>query len=174
MNLYQIDKAIEDLINDCIDTETGEFDEFRFSEIIGELKEAKTTKVENIALYIKGLTAEVNAISEEEKNLANRRRAKERHAESLKRYLGTYLNGQKFETAKTKISFRTNKRLEVSDEAAAVVGIQAKFLSDDEEAFLDYQLPKIKRAAVKSYLLSHPDVHVAGMDVVESRSMTIK
>ncbi len=172
MNLYQIDAQIESALTNCTDPETGEFDETKYSEMMADLEETREQKIENIALYIKNLTAEVAAIREEEKNLASRRKAKENRVESLKKYLAEYLEGKKFETARAKISFRTSKVLDVLDENKVAISIQSKFVNDED--FLTYQPPKIKKTELKTYLLSHTDVTIDGAEVRENRTMTIK
>lgn len=172
MNLYQIDNQIENILAECVDPETGELDEAKYSQMMNDLAETREQKIENIALYIKNLTAEAVAIREEEKNLASRRKAKENRAESLKKYLAGYLEGKKFETAKAKISFRTSKVLDIWDEPKTIESLLKMFINDED--FLAYQPPKIKKAELKTYLLSHTDITVDGAEVRENRTMTIK
>lgn len=172
MNLYQIDNQIERILIECTDTETGEFDTEKYAKLMAELEEAKETKIENIALYIKNMTAEAAAIREEEKNLASRRRARENKVESLKKYLTDYLEGKKFETARAKISFRTSKVLDIEDENKVANSIQRMFVNDED--FLTYQPPKIKKTELKTYLLSHTDITVDGAEVRENRTVMIK
>ncbi len=173
MNLYQIDNQIENILAECVDPETGELDEAKYSQMMNDLAETREQKIENIALYVKNLTAEVAAIREEEKNLASRRKAKENRAESLKKYLAGYLEGKKFETAKAKISFRTSKVLDIWDEPKAIESLMELFVIDDED-FLAHQPPRIKKAELKTYLLSHTGITVDGVEVRENRTMTIK
>ena len=58
MKLYEIDKAILE----CVDQETGEIID---TEKLSDLQMQKDTKVENIALWIKDLLAEADAIKNE-------------------------------------------------------------------------------------------------------------
>lgn len=74
MNLYQIDEALKAVIDGVyIDEETGE--------VIGEdsLKNMMAKKLEDYACYIKNLDADVKALKDEEKALAERRKAKEKN-----------------------------------------------------------------------------------------------
>ena len=70
MTLYEINAALEAFESE-VDEDTGEILNY---DKLAELNMAKDEKRENIALYIKNLTAEAKAIREEEKALAERRR----------------------------------------------------------------------------------------------------
>ncbi len=109
-SIYEIDKQIED----CIDFETGEvLDE----EKLEQLQIARDVKIENIALFIKNLTADVKALKEEETNLSERRKTKENKIEQLKKYLTSVLDSAPFESARAKISFRKSVAVNILDEA---------------------------------------------------------
>lgn len=105
MTLYEINSQIDLILSDAeIDEETGEvlFD----TTLLESLQIAHDVKIENIACYIKNLTAEVEALKNEEKNLKNRRQSKEKLTERLMYMLDNDLQGHKFETARCKISYR--------------------------------------------------------------------
>lgn len=107
-SLYSINQEI---LN-CVDLETGEIlDEQAFEALQMERNE----KLENIALWVKNLTSEAEALKAEEKAFAERRKSAEKKAESLKRYLSQQLNGQKFTTTRTSVSFRKSSSVEVLD-----------------------------------------------------------
>ena len=72
-------------------------------------------KVENIALWIKNLLSDAEAIKAEKNKLAERQKSCENKAKSLKEYLNTYLGGQKFKTPKVSISYRKSESVEVTD-----------------------------------------------------------
>lgn len=77
MNLFEI----ENEIMNCWDQETGEiFD----SKKMDQLEMARDTKIENIALYIKNLTADAEALKAEKQSFAERQKAAENKAEALK------------------------------------------------------------------------------------------
>ena len=65
MKLYEIDQAIESLI----DQDTGEVSDF---DVFMDLQMAREAKIENVALLIKNLTAEAEAIKAEKNALAER------------------------------------------------------------------------------------------------------
>ena len=105
MNLYEIDQAIMECVNE--DGEIIDLDR------MNELQMSRNDKVENIALWIKNLLAEAKAIGEEKKNLDERKQRCERKAESLKQYLAYALDGQKFSTPKVSVSYRKSKSVDI-------------------------------------------------------------
>src|SRR5574344_1732207 len=107
-SLYDIDNRILDLT----DKETGEIlDEQAFE----ALQMERNDKLENIALWVKNLLSESEALKAEEKAFAERRKSAENKAESLKRYLDSALDGQKFNTTKVAISYRKSTSVDVLD-----------------------------------------------------------
>lgn len=82
-------------------------------------------KVDNIASYIKNLTAEAFAIREEEKALAERRQAKEAKIDRLKDYLSANLQAlgrDVVETSRNRVSFRKSTSLQYEPEALDRLG----------------------------------------------------
>ena len=108
MNLYEIDAQIMSLV----DEETGEILD---TDRLDELAMTRDAKIENIACWIKNLNAEAEALKAEKMAFADRQKKAENKAASLKKYLSDYLAGQKFESAKAKISFRKSESLEITD-----------------------------------------------------------
>ena len=97
MTIYEIDNEIMN----CIDMETGEVID---TDKLNELQMERDAKIENVALWIKELKAEAEAIKNEKQSLAERQRVAESKAESLKNWLAYVLNGEKFKTSKCSIS----------------------------------------------------------------------
>lgn len=108
--LYEINQELMNLI----DEETGEITDL---EKWNELNLTADQKIENIGCWIKNLNADIAALKKEEDNLAKRRTTAKNRVKFLKRHLEGYLNGQKFETAKLKVSFRKSESLEILDTA---------------------------------------------------------
>lgn len=110
MNLYEINREILA----CIDYETGEIlDEGRLNSL--EIEREK--KIENVALWIKNLESEAAALKKEKDSFTKREKSTKNKIESLKKYLENALQGQKFQTTKCAISFRTSTTLEMSEKA---------------------------------------------------------
>lgn len=115
MTLYQLNEQIENF-EFQIDDETGEI--LNLHEL-DNLKLSKDEKVENIALWIKNLKAETDALKQEETNLKKRREVKSRKIDNLSAYLKNALEGSKFESSKVAISYRKSTKVEVDDDFIA-------------------------------------------------------
>lgn len=111
-SLYEITNAIANFEPE-IDETTGEL---LNGDILDRLNMAREDKLESVALYIKNLQAEAVAIKQERDNLDERMKSKERKADSMKRYLQSVLNGEKFETPKCKVSYRKSQQVVLTGE----------------------------------------------------------
>ena len=128
MKLYEIEQKIEDILSQV--NEDGMLTDEAMDEL-EQLQMDETTKLENIACFIKDLIAESKAIREEEKALAERRRTKENKAERLKNYLSDYLASKgmkKYETARAVLSFRKSKAVSIGDENALIDYLKANYV----------------------------------------------
>lgn len=106
MTLYEIDNALEALVDQAVDPETGVFD--GDSSAWEELVMAREEKIENTALYIKNLRAEATALLQEEQNLRRRREIVENKIGWLWKNLQASLGGEDYETARASIRFKRN------------------------------------------------------------------
>ena len=158
MKLYEIENAILD----CIDLETGEVID---TERLDALQMERDAKIENVALWIKDLKAEAEAIKAEKMALAERQRVAENKAESLKNWLAYALDGQKFSTARCAISFRKTEKVEISD-----VGMIRLMKEHDE--LLTYKDPEPNKTAIKQALKD--GLNVQGVQLVQNMSTIIK
>ena len=158
MKLYEIENAILD----CIDLETGEVID---TERLDALQMERVAKIENVALWIKDLKAEAEAIKAEKMALAERQRVAENKAESLKKWLAYALDGQKFITARCAISFRKTEKVEISD-----VGMIRLMKEHDE--LLTYKDPEPNKTAIKQALKD--GLSVQGVQLVQNMSTIIK
>lgn len=112
MNLYELNRAIAEFDLE-IDEETGEV---LNADELDQITLARDEKIENIALWVKDLLAEAEAIKAEEQALAKRRKQAENKADWLKRYVAQALEGEKFKTPRVAISYRTSEAVEILDE----------------------------------------------------------
>ena len=120
MNIYEIDRNFADTMEEIMlvfDEETGEVtDVDKFEELkrrLNELQEERNTKISNVACWYKQLCAEAEAIKAEKMALAKRQQTAEKKAESLKKYLDYALQGEKFEDARCKISYRASEQVQL-------------------------------------------------------------
>ena len=151
--LYEID---EEILN-CVDMETGEIIDV---ERLGQLQLAREDKVEGIALWIKNLLSDVDAIKSEEEKLAQRRKVNENKAKNLKEYLSKFLNGQKFKTPKVSISYRKSESVEVTD------------LSKLDDDYLKFAEPTVDKTKVKKALKA--GTVLQGVSLVENQNIQIR
>ena len=116
MRLYEIRHEITELLERGFDVDLDTGEVLDIGPKLDALQMDEREKLEGIALYIKGLTAEAAAIREEEKTLAERRRVKESKAERLHNYISAHMivaDIDALETARVKLSFRTSTAVEI-------------------------------------------------------------
>lgn len=153
MKLYEIDQAIMD----CIDMETGEIIN---EELLNALEMEREAKIENVALWIKDLKAEAEALKAEKLAFAERQKVAENKMESLKKWLAYALNGEKFKSVRASVTFRTTQKVEVAD------------IYKLDENFLRYKEPEANKEAIKEAIKAGQEV--AGATLVPSTSVIIK
>lgn len=124
MNLYEIDKRINDTIEFCCDLETGELlDDEMLENTLNNLELSKEEKLTNIAKYIKNLTSDAKALQEEKLKFAKRQRVAENKIKRLKKYIDDFIrntqgkdfNNFKFKDVNNTISYRKSQSLEIDD-----------------------------------------------------------
>ena len=153
MNLYEINSAIMD----CVDMETGEIIDM---EALENLQMERNQKIEGIGCWIKNLLADAKALKEEKDNLAARQKVAENKAASLKAYLSSYLNGEKFKTAKVSISYRKSDSVNIAE--GAVI----------PEEYLKYSEPTPDKIGLKAALKAGEKIQ--GISLVTSNNIQIK
>ena len=140
MTLYEINNAITEVLEGAIDPETGEILNEDLVAAYEQLQLDRSTKVENIACFIKNLKAESEAIKGEVKNLQARQKANENKAEHLKEYLAFCLQGEKFSSPKASVSFRRSEAVNVLD------------IDQLPEDFLRFKEPEADKTKIKDAL----------------------
>lgn len=153
MNLYEI----ENEILNCVDMETGEIVDI---EKLESLQMERDQKIENIGCWIKNLLADARALKKEKDNLAARQKSAENKAASLKAYLSSYLNGEKFKTAKVAISYRKSDSVDIAE--GAVI----------PEEYLKYSDPTPDKIGLKAALKAGEKF--PGISIVTSSNIQIK
>ena len=158
MTLYEISEALMA----CFDPESGDLVDVDAFE---ELQMERDQKIENIACWIKDLISDAAAIREEEKSLADRRRVLENKAESLKSYLGRFLNaGEKYSSARCAVSWRKSQKVEVN---------MAELWKDPRvENYLLYRDPEPNKTAIKDAIKA--GFEVRGCELIDNQNLQIK
>lgn len=161
MNLYEIDSAIAALV----DPETGEIQNY---EAFEELQMARDQKIENMALVLKNAAAASAAIKAEIDALKARKDAADKTVERMKEYLTQATGGQKFETAKVRLSFRSSTRVEIDDE----IGLLDWLERNNKESCIKYKMPEISRSEVGK--LIKEGLEVPGAILAEYSNIQVK
>lgn len=161
MNIYEIDAAMQSLI----DKETGEIVDY---DSFLHLQMSREEKIENVALWIKNLKAEIKAIKEEEDSLTARRKSAENKANRLMAYLKTALCGEKFSTARCEISYRKSQSLDVDDPVSAAEWLDSNGYPD----LVVYSEPKLDKRSVSKLIKS--GMNIPGCELVDHESMTVR
>lgn len=107
-NLYEINKAMLE----CVDSETGELLD---AEKLEQLSIEREEKITNLAEWVKNLESDAESFSQEKKVFEEREKAALRKAESIKKYLADFLNGQKFSSETVEITFRKSCRVSIAE-----------------------------------------------------------
>lgn len=158
MTVFEINRAINDLID-----ENGEVIDV---EKLVALQMEKSEKAENIALAVKNLTAEANAIAAEIKTLTERKKAAENKASRLKEFIAYILEGEKLKTARVAVSYRKTSAVEVDD------GFLEWAMTSGFDSLLSFRDPEPSKTAIKEFIADGNDCPVAR--IVERNSVTIK
>lgn len=152
MTLYEINEQIKG----CLDEETGEVIN---EELLESLQLAEDEKIENIALWIKNLKAEAEALKAEKQAFADRQKSAENKIEGLQRYLSNYLNGKVFSTPKVSIKWRKSESVVIDNPV------------EIPEEFLKYE-PKVDKVSIKDAIKD--GAVVAGCHIESNNNIQIK
>ncbi len=161
MNLFEIDKAIEDCISNVVDHATGEIVGTAIDlQQLEDLQMERDKKIRNIACWMKNLRADVVALKAQKDAFAARQKAAEGKLESLKNYLSAYLDGKSVKETEFAISFRKTKSANVLNEEAV------------PDIYKVTPPPKVDKIALLADLKA--GIEVPGAEIKESLSMTLK
>lgn len=128
-------------------------------------------KAENIACYIKNLTADIKAMKEEEAALRRRRQAFEKSVERLKGYLLSSMNTigrAKIDMPRARLSVRNNAESIVIDDPDKFI----QWAADNAAELLKYADPEIKKTDAKKLLQAGNQLPFAHL--TRTQSLTIK
>lgn len=155
--LYDIDAAILA----CVDQETGEiFD----PEQLDALQMERAQKLEGVALWIKDLKAEAEAVKAEADKLNARKKAIDNKVESLKTWLLYALGGEKLKTPRCNVYQTHNQKVVIDDEKAMIDMLMS---SPFGEKFLRMKEPEIDKNALKDSLKQGYEYEFAHLEETE-------
>ena len=140
---------------------TAWFDTLTFIE--GEFNE----KAENVAVYIKNLTADINEMKAEEKRLKSRRVSAENQVERMKKYLLNSMQAigvKKISMPRARITLRLNAESVVIENEKALIDWAMRH----DETILKYQEPEPKKTDIKELLRMGEKIPFARLERKES------
>ena len=160
--LYEIDQEILD----CVDEETGEILD---TERLDALQMERETKLEGVALWIKDLRAESDAVKAEADKLNARKKALDNKIDGLKNWLLGALAGEKLKTPRCSVYQMHSQRLAVADEGKLIDILQQMKTGD---RFLRFQDPELRKDELKRALKD--GLYLPGASLEETESVVIK
>ena len=156
--LYDIDQEILD----CVDEETGEILD---TEKLDALQMEREAKLEGVALWVKDMKAEAEAVKAEADKLTARRKALENRMESVKVWLLQALNGEKLKTPRCNVYQTHSQKVVIDDEKAL---IDMFMTSPFGEKFLRMKDPEIDKTALKDSMKQGYEYEFAHLEETES------
>ena len=155
--LYDIDAAILA----CVDQETGEiFD----PEQLDALQMERAQKLEGVALWVKDLKAEAEAVKAEADKLTARKKAIDNKVEGLKTWLLYALGGEKLKTPRCNVYQTHSQKVVIDDEKAMIDMLMS---SPSGEKFLRMKEPEIDKNALKDSLKQGYEYEFAHLEETE-------
>ena len=155
--LYDIDAAILA----CVDQETGEiFDPEQLDALVMEREQ----KLEGVALWIKDLKAEAEAVKAEADKLNARKKAIDNKVENLKTWLMYALGGEKLKTVRCNVYQTHSQKLSVPDEPGLISFLQTL---NEPEKFLRFKEPELKKDDIKKALKDGYEIPGAALEETE-------
>ena len=157
MTLFDIDKAIAEFEFE-IDEDTGEILNI---DALDALQMAREQKIENVGLFIKNLEAEADAVENQEKIFADRKKRIRKKIEGLKGFLGYALDGKPFKTDRVVMSFRKSESVLVKDD----------YLVPDE--YCNISVVRKPDKKVLKDALKHGK-EIMGVELIEKQNISIR
>ena len=156
--LYEIDAAILA----AVDQETGEILDV---EKLDALQMEREAKLEGVALWVKDLKAEAEAVKAEADKLTARKKSLENKIDGLKQWLLYALNGEKLKTARCNVYQTHSQKVVIDDEKAL---IDMFMTSPFGEKFLRVKDPEIDKTALKDSMKQGYEYEFAHLEETES------
>lgn len=164
MKLYEIASEVLEVLHALENDEEADY-----TDTLEALGMEFEQKADNVACYIKQIKAEAEAIKEEEKKLAERRKSKEKEAERLEAYLYHHMQLvglNKIESSRNVLQIKKTP-------ASVVVGPAfVEWAKANNAELLRYTEPSADKTAIKK-LLQAGEV-VEGAELVAGSKLVVK
>ena len=158
--LYEIKQDILD----CVDLESGEIID---PDKLDALQMERDEKLEGVALWVKDLAAEAEAVKAEADKLNARRKATENKIAALKGWLITALEGRKLNTPRCKVYQTHSQRVAiVGDEKDLIAWLERN--AEDPRDYIRYKEPELRKDEIKKALKDGKEIEYAKLEETES------
>ena len=158
--LYEIDQEILD----CVDPESGEILDV---EKLDALQMEREEKLEGVALWIKDMKAEAEAIKAEADKLNARKKALDNKIDGLKNWLMMALGGEKLSTPRCKVYQTHSQRVVIVGEEKDLISWLERNTEDPRE-FIRYKDPELRKDEIKKALKDGKEIEYAKLEETES------
>ena len=156
--LYEINQDILD----CIDDESGEILDTKKLDALQMEREAK---LEGVALWIKDLRAEADAVKAEADKLTARKKALDNKIDGIKAWLLGALAGEKLKTARCNVYQTHSQRVSIADEPKLISFLQTL---NEPDKFLRFRDPELRKDEIKKALKDGAVIPGAALEETES------
>ena len=166
--IYQIDQAIRDIIENDVNPETGVI-EYDVSDQLDQLEISKEVLTKNVALYYKEMTMFHDSVKAEKKRLADIDSSLSQKLEKLKEFIQNNIaEGEKIKTEQIEISWRKSSTCEVNP----LIDLETLYKSNPEivEKAINYKVNKNLAKKIYKETGILPD----GLSMVENVNLIIK
>ena len=158
--LYDIN---QDILS-CVDLETGEIIDV---EKLDALQMEREAKLEGVALWVKDLKAEAEAVKAEADKLNARKKALDNKIDGLKNWLLFALGGEKLNTPRCKVYQTHSQRVVIVGEEKDLIAWLERNTEDPRE-FIRYKEPELRKDEIKKAMKDGKEIEYAKLEDTES------
>lgn len=161
-SLFEVDREIQACVKlenseNFVNVETGEVLD---AEAMDALKMEIPKKLENLGRWMLNLEAEEKALADQEKRFKERKDAVKKKRESIKSYVGAFLNGKPYKCTDFEFKFRKTESVAFNGDIYKV--------PDD---YLRYKEPELDKTKVKKALKDGIEIPGCTLEVKQSLSV---
>ena len=169
MKLYEVNQAIEDIIENSVDPETGEFvaDEDLMQEL-SMLQMERGRILEYLAKLVLNNRAAIDASKEEEKRLKERRGLLEHKNERLMGILDRECAGKKTDCGVATVCYRKTTKVHISDAETATMWLEKNGHTNCYKVIA----PELSKSEIKKLLVEGKEI--PGVGLVQDYSCSLR
>ena len=157
--LFEYNEKIDEIMAKATDEE-GVIDFALIEQELNAVEMERAEKIDNVLSYIKSRKAMSEALKAEKMAIAKRQKSAENEAESLKKYLGIALKGEKYESTAGKVSYRKSEVVHIDD------------ITKLPDEYLTFK-PEANKTAIKD-AIKKDGVLISGAWIEEKQNTIIK